>query len=166
MVLLCRILYAFLLLVLQTSWFALFPGYNVTPDFLLLFVVYYAMYIPTKIGTVNGLAVGAIQDIMSATIFGFHILTRTFVAYSIGKLKERVMRENIEAYLAFVLGASVFCRLAYAVLQTFIAGMQVFWLPSYLVATFFYLVINIVMAIPFWFCSKKLEELLIKRNSY
>ncbi|HIU64803.1 MAG TPA: rod shape-determining protein MreD [Candidatus Avacidaminococcus intestinavium] len=166
MALLLRSLVLFFLIVLQTSWFAFFPGYNVTPDFLLLFIVFYAMNTPTKYGALNALGVGLMQDILGATIFGFHILTRTVAAFVIGKMKKRVMKENIEAFLVFATVAGLFCRFSYAILQIIISDMEFFWLPSYLLDSFYYIVLNLVMAVPLWFGIGKIEAFLTKRNSY
>ena len=117
-----------LLLSLQTSWFALFPGNNSTPDFLLLFVVFHAMFSGSNKGAFCGAVVGLVQDVLAPTTFGFHIVTRALVGFFIGETKERVFKDNAQGYFVFVGVASLFVKLTHFVLVLLVAGSVCGWL--------------------------------------
>ena len=155
-----------LLLSLQTSWFALFPGNNFTPDFLLLFVVFHAMFSGSNKGALCGAAVGLVQDALAPTTFGFHIVTRALVGFFIGETKERVFKDNAQGYLVFVGVAGLFIKLAHFVLLLIVTGSASGWIFDYLLGTIAYLVINLLVSLPMWLFLQKLATWLEKRDSY
>lgn len=155
-----------LLLSLQTSWFALFPGNNFTPDFLLLFVVFHAMFSGSNKGAIFGAAVGLVQDALAPTIFGFHIVTRALVGFFIGETKERVFKDNAQGYLVFVGVASLFIKIAHLVLLLIITTSASGWLLNYFWEMILYLVSNLVVSIPMWLILQKIGAWLEKRKSY
>lgn len=155
-----------LLLSLQTSWFALFPGNNLTPDFLLLFVVFHAMVSGSNKGAFFGAFVGLIQDVLAPTTFGFHIVTRALVGFFIGETKERVFKDNAQGYFVFVGAASFFVKIAHLILLLIVTGSVSGWILDYFVGTIFYLVINLIVSLPMWIILQKLGTCLNKRDSY
>lgn len=155
-----------LLLSLQTSWFALFPGNNSTPDFLLLFVVFHAMFSGSNKGAFCGAVVGLVQDVLAPTTFGFHIVTRALVGFFIGETKERVFKDNAQGYFVFVGVASLFVKLTHFVLVLLVAGSVSGWLLNYLWGTICYLFINLLVSLPMWFVLQRIGTWLEKRNSY
>ena len=155
-----------LLLSLQTSWFALFPGNNSTPDFLLLFVVFHAMFSGSNKGALCGAAVGLVQDALAPTTFGFHIVTRALVGFFIGETKERVFKDNAQGYFVFVGVASLFVKLTHFVMMLLVAGSASGWLLNYFWGTICYLVLNLLISLPMWFVLQRIGSWLEKRNSY
>ena len=155
-----------LLLSLQTSWFALFPGNNLTPDFLLLFVVFHAMVSGSNKGAIFGAVVGLIQDALSPTTFGFHIVTRALVGFFIGETKERVFKDNAQGYFVFVGVASLFVKSTHFILLLIVTGSVSGWILEYLLGTIFYLVVNLIVSLPMWVILQKLGNWLEKRDSY
>ncbi|MGL5206801.1 MAG: rod shape-determining protein MreD [Acidaminococcaceae bacterium] len=155
-----------LLLSLQTSWFVLFPGNNFTPDFLLLFVVFHAMFSGSNKGTIFGAAVGLVQDVLAPTTFGFHIVTRALVGFFIGETKERVFKDNAQGYCVFVAAASLFVKVTHFVLMMVIAGSAAGWFLDYVWETICYMLLNVLVSLPMWFVLQKIGRWLDKRNSY
>ena len=154
-----------LLLSLQTTWFSFFPGSPSTPDFLLLFVMFHAIYGGSNKGAFCGLLVGFVQDLMTATTFGFHILTRTLIGYFTGKTKERIFKDNIYSYAVFVVIASILIKIVYGLVIFIITPSRSGWFLDYLSGAFFYASCNLLAAFPMWFVLQKIVFWLDKRNN-
>lgn len=154
-----------LLLSLQTTWFSFFPASHSTPDFLLLFVVFHAMYGGSKKGAFCGFLVGLVQDLLTATTFGFHILTRTLIGYFTGKTKERVFKDNVHSYAVFVVVASILIKILHVLVIFIIAESGSGWFLDYVAGAFFYTVFNLLAAFPMWFVLQKIVFWLEKRNN-
>lgn len=159
-------LFLLLLLSLQTSWFAFFPGSTSAPDFLLLFVVFQAMYGGKKHGAFWGLAVGLIQDSLTPGTFGFHVFTRSLAGFVIGAAKERVFKDNIQGYLVFLTAAVLFARTAHLVLLLIIAQSPGVWLGGYLADALRYWLGNLLAGLLLWPVLRKIYNYLEKREKY
>jgi rod shape-determining protein MreD len=155
-----------LLLSLQTSWFALFPGNNLTPDFLLLFVVFHAMFSGSNKGALFGAMVGLVQDVLAPTTFGFHIVTRALVGFFIGETKERVFKDNAQGYFVFVGVASLFVKISHFILLVIVTASVSGWILDYFIGTIFYLFVNLIVSLPMWLVLQKIGTWLEKRDSY
>ncbi|NCD09336.1 MAG: rod shape-determining protein MreD [Negativicutes bacterium] len=159
-------LFLLLLLSLQTSWFSFFPGADSTPDFLLLFVVFQAMYGGSNKGAISGFFVGLVQDALAPTYFGFHIVTRVLIGYFTGETKERVFKDNFQGYAVFVIVASILVKTAHALLLLMVLKSASGWFIDHLLGAMSYIFINLIVSWPTWLALQKISAWLEKRNSY
>lgn len=155
-----------LLLSLQTSWFSFFPGADSTPDFLLLFVVFQAMYSGSNKGAISGFFVGLVQDALAPTTFGFHIVTRVLIGYFTGETKERVFKDNFQGYAVFAIVASILVKTAHALLLLIVLKSGSGWFINHLLEAMSYIFINSIVSWPMWLVLQKISAWLEKRNSY
>lgn len=155
-----------LLLSLQTSWFSFFPEAASTPDFLLLFVVFQAMYGGSNKGAISGFFVGLVQDALAPTTFGFHIVTRALIGYFTGETKERVFKDNFQGYAVFAVVASILVKAAHALLLLIVLRSGSGWFIDHFLGTISYIFINLIVSWPMWLVLQKISAWLAKRSSY
>lgn len=82
-------------------------------DLLLLALYSYALLRGERLGTFTGACVGLLQDAMTVSVFGFHILSRACVGYLIGLTKEKVFKENMTYHVTVIALCSLGLRFAY-----------------------------------------------------
>lgn len=65
------------------------------PDFLLLIVIFNAMFMGTSHGTVVGIMVGLIEDLYVGRFIGLNILAKCAVGAMCGSLSKSIFKENM-----------------------------------------------------------------------
>ena len=100
---------------LQTTVLGIVAVRGVTPDLLLVLLVFLALRRGSMSGQIAGFAGGLLEDLVSLAPLGFHALLRTLVGFSSGAL-HGLIRTSAIAVPVLILGASVVKGLASAVL--------------------------------------------------
>ncbi|MEG1726562.1 MAG: rod shape-determining protein MreD [Acidaminococcaceae bacterium] len=162
------LIWPFLLLLflsLQTSWFLLFPGLGGAPDFLLLFLVFFAMMQGSNKGLGCGLVLGLVQDVLVLPTFGFHLLSRGLVGYLVGQTKERISKEHVYSYVLLVVLVSIFVKLAYFVVLLVLAGGQIMQLGHFPGEFLIYVAQNAALAFPLWWLLSWLHLWVERHNN-
>ena len=100
---------------LQTTALGIVAVRGVTPDLLLILLVFLALRRGSMSGQIAGFAGGLLEDLVSLAPFGFHALVRTLVGYSSGML-HGLIRTSAVAVPLLIFTASVVKGLASALL--------------------------------------------------
>ena len=100
---------------LQTTVLGIVAVHGVTPDLLLILLVFLALRRGSMSGQIAGFAGGLLEDLVSLAPLGFHALVRTVVGFSSGML-HGLIRTSAIAVPVLILGASVVKGLASAFL--------------------------------------------------
>ncbi len=82
------------LVVLQVALGSYLEIEQVKPDFFLLSVLLVAMRRGSVAAVVWGVAAGLVQDVLSAGIIGFNVLTKPALGYGVGLLRSRLDFDN------------------------------------------------------------------------
>ena len=89
------ILFSFLALILQIKFKLIFTGIDIVPDFLLLVVVFSALFSGTKTGILMGLILGFIQDIYLGGFFGLYTIIKAIAGGLTGIMEGKIYKKNI-----------------------------------------------------------------------
>ena len=100
---------------LQTTVLGIAAVRGVTPDLLLILLVFLALRRGSMSGQIAGFAGGLLEDLVSLAPLGFHALVRTLVGFSSGML-HGLIRTSAVAVPVLIFGASVIKGLASAFL--------------------------------------------------
>ena len=100
---------------LQTTVLGIVAVRGVTPDLLLILLVFLALRRGSMSGQIAGFSGGLLEDLVSLAPLGFHALVRTLVGFSAGTL-HGLIRTSATAVPVLILGASVVKGLASAFL--------------------------------------------------
>ena len=100
---------------LQTTVLGIVAVRGVTPDLLLILLVFLALRRGSMSGQIAGFAGGLLEDLVSLAPLGFHALVRTLVGFSAGML-HGLIRTSAIAVPVLIFGASVVKGLASAFL--------------------------------------------------
>ncbi len=153
------------LLGLQSTWFKLFNSAQ-APDLLLLFVLLYSLDAGEKHGAICGFCVGAIQDVLTFSLFGFHIVTRCLVGLVVGASRGSVFKDRPITFVMLVGLTSVVIKVVYTVVLM-LFNWEIFNVSTLLVNSGKYLLWNLVCALPVWFIYNIAKEWLWqKENPY
>jgi len=154
-----------LLYTLQTHWFMFFESTQ-SPDLLLLFVLMYALDTGGKEGAGCGLMVGILQDVVTFSFFGYHIITRTLLGFLVGSAREKIFRDRIYTFIILVVMASFIVKLVYGVTLC-IYTHELIPLGRFLLSTFKYVGWNILCALPVWILYRIVREIMERKfNPY
>jgi rod shape-determining protein MreD len=80
---------------------------EVSPDFMLLLVAYFAMHRKPGHGAIAGFMVGFLQDLYNPELLGLNALTKSIVGYGIAFVASKVERSNLLLIVALI-GAAAF----------------------------------------------------------
>ena len=100
---------------LQTTVLGIVAVRGVTPDLLLILLVFLALRRGSMSGQIAGFAGGLLEDLVSLAPLGFHALVRTLVGFSSGTL-HGLIRTSAIAVPVLIFGASVVKGMASAFL--------------------------------------------------
>ena len=138
---------AFVVLVLQTTSLGFFGG-NLFFDLPLLFIYSIGLFYGARAGLLCGLAFGLLQDMSSAEVFGFCLLTRGLIGYGIGSIKEMIFKNNYGYHVLIVGGLSLLLRSLYAIPVLWLSGFGTTALAGYLQDSLLYCLGNMLLTLP------------------
>ncbi|MBU1043801.1 MAG: rod shape-determining protein MreD [Candidatus Omnitrophica bacterium] len=99
---------------------------TIKPDFVLLMVIFFALYKGQKQGMFYGMLVGIVVDALSGGVIGINSFSLGFIGYICGLLKERVYINHFLTKFLVGLAASLVYLIVY-----FVLGKQFFSLPGF-----------------------------------
>lgn len=143
------VLFLFLLLlqgagsVFYTGWLAF--------DLPLLGLYCYSLLRGQEHGAIMGAGIGFLQDAMTISVFGFHILSRTLLGFIIGKMKEKVFKENHSYHIAVIGLVCLGLRFCYWWLELIRNGGHWNVLGGFVWDSLGYCVGNMLMVVPMVF---------------
>lgn len=154
-----------ILLVLQSTWFMFFNSAQ-APDLLLLFVLLYSLDAGAKDGALCGLCVGALQDILTISLFGFHSITRLLIALFVGASHGSVFKDRPTTFVMLVGIVSIFIKVVYAIVLM-LYNWEIFNVSLLVINSIKYVLWNLLCALPVWFVYNVIKEWLWqKANPY
>ena len=97
----------------QTTWLGLFSFGGVTPDLILVWVVYCGVRYSRTSGLGAGIALGLIQDSLSGGLLGVNTLSKGLIAYFFSTLKDKFFVEGVIPIGIFLVFSSIFDGLVF-----------------------------------------------------
>ncbi len=108
-----QILIAVFLFSAQTTWLELFSFGGVTPDLILIWVVYCGVRYSRTSGLGTGVALGLTQDSLSGSLLGVNTLSKSLIAYFFSTLKDKFFVEGMIPIGIFLIVSSIFDGLVF-----------------------------------------------------
>lgn len=144
---------------LQTTFIPIVPIKEITPDLIVIIVVYFSLSVGKNKGIGIGFGVGFVQDCLSAVPTGINVLSKGIIGFGIGGLKDKILSENLISQCSFTFLASIVDSLMVLfVSKLFLLG-DFNLLPS--IGLVFYKALYTVSICPFciivlnWLCSSR-----------
>jgi rod shape-determining protein MreD len=97
----------------QTTWLKLFSFGGVTPDLILVWVVYCGVRCSRASGIGTGITLGLIQDSLSGGLLGVNTLSKGLIAYFFSTLKDKFFVEGVVPIGIFLVLSSFFDGLVF-----------------------------------------------------
>lgn len=108
-----QVLVAIVLFSAQTTWLELFSFGGVTPDLILVWVVYCGVRCSHAGGIGAGITLGLIQDSLSGGLLGVNTLSKGLIAYFFSTLKDKFFVEGVIPIGIFLVFSSIFDGLVF-----------------------------------------------------
>jgi rod shape-determining protein MreD len=108
-----QVLIAIFLFSAQTTWLELFSFGGVTPDLILVWVVYCGVRCSRVDGIGTGITLGLIQDSLSGGLLGVNTLSKGLIAYFFSTLKDKFFVEGVVPIGIFLVLSSFFDGLVF-----------------------------------------------------
>lgn len=108
-----QVLIAVFLFSAQTTWLELFSFGGVTPDLILVWVVYCGIRYSRTGGIGTGIALGLVQDSLSGGLLGVNTLSKGLIAYVFSTLKGKFYVEGVVPIGIFLVCSSIFDGLVF-----------------------------------------------------
>ena len=102
---------------IQTNWPEWLRFQDVSPDIIIVLVVYFAIAFGEERAMFTGLIGGLYQDVAVNTTLGHHVLCYVFVGYTMGRLATRLISEHAAVKTGLVLVASFFQGMFFITIQ-------------------------------------------------
>ncbi|MGV7221819.1 MAG: rod shape-determining protein MreD [Nitrospinales bacterium] len=97
----------------QTALFPLLSLNEVTPSLILIFAVYCAINFRESRGIMMCMLIGLVQDCLSGGLLGINTLSKSLIAYSLYKVRDKVVVEGAIPVGCFIILASLFDGMIY-----------------------------------------------------
>ncbi len=159
------LLWALLLLglyTLQTSWFLFFHT-SQSPDLLLVLLLLTTLEEGPKGGLSLGFVIGALQDVISFSFFGYHIVTRTLLGGMIGLMRGNIFKDQLPTFAVVVALVSIMVKAFHLAFLMFYQG-EIFSLWPFVLDAGKYVGWNVVCSVPMWIISRVIIEILKRRQ--
>ena len=108
-----QVVVAIVLFSAQTTWLELFSFGGVTPDLILVWVVYCGVRCSRTGGLGAGITLGLIQDSLSGGLLGVNTLSKGLIAYFFSTLKDKFFVEGVIPIGIFLVFSSIFDGLVF-----------------------------------------------------
>ena len=146
---------------IQSTVWPLLPFGTVTPNFLMVLTVSFALMHGSRSGVLTGFVSGLLVDIMYGSLIGMNALLFMLAGYLTGKVYQVFFDDDIKAPLLLV-GISQFCYgIIYYIIQ-FIFGTRhefgAYMLKAFLPELIYTLIITVLIYWIFYKINKKLQE--------
>ena len=109
---------------MQTTFLGIFSFGGVTPDLILIVVVYCGINFAKKSGIGLSVLVGFIQDCLSGSLLGVNTLSKGLVGIFFSALKDKIIVEGGLAISFFIFCTSLFDGMIYFIAMTSLMGAE------------------------------------------
>ena len=109
---------------IQTTFLEIFSFGGVTPDLILIVVVYCGINFTKNSGIGLSALVGFIQDCLSGSILGVNTLSKGLVGIFFSALKDKIIVEGVLAISFFIFCTSLLDGMIYFIAMTSLMGVQ------------------------------------------
>lgn len=143
-------------LILEAGIFVQYRPFGVIPDLLLIVFICGALIRGSLFGIKVGIAVGMIQDLLVGNM-GVSILINIFLAYLVGSLEGKVVKEQILVPIFIVFGSTFMHELLYLFLsERLILSVPLLWALRAKILPL--AAMNALLIIPYYFVLYRLER--------
>lgn len=146
----------------QTSWFHFFNTTQ-SPDLLLIFILLVALEQGGKGGALMGFGIGALQDVVTFSFFGYHIITRMLLGIVAGAIRGNIFKDQLPTFLVLTAIASAVVKIIHVIFIMLYQGEFLSTWP-FIIDMLKYMGWNVVCAIPMWIGSKVYVEIMRRRE--
>lgn len=145
--------------ILSTTVFQYLRIGGVSPNFMIMIIVAFALLRGSKEGALIGAFAGALYDIVFGMVFGATVITYSMIGYMCGKLNKNYYRENFIMPFACTLVSSLFSSLSSIFLYLMRGRTNVaFFLTNRLIPELIYTVtLSLVVYQLMYLINEKLE---------
>ncbi len=147
----------------QTHWFMFFRSTQ-APDLLLLFLLLFSLDRGGKSGARCGFFIGVLQDVVTFTFFGYHMITRLFLGLFLGANKEKIFKDRLVTFFVLVAIISIFMKIVTTVFVMLYQG-HMFPLVPVLLSTVKYMGWNLLCSIPMWIIYRIIRDYIGQREN-
>ncbi|MFA5535823.1 MAG: rod shape-determining protein MreD [Bacillota bacterium] len=116
----------FLSLTLETTVFDLFTFYGAKPDFLLILVLFYALFRGSIAGAKIGFIFGLAEDLLLGRFVGLNAATKMLIGYLAGFGERKLFKDNLILPLLVVFIGSILSHLIYIFFFSLVSGLNQF----------------------------------------
>ena len=109
------------LLVIQGAVTVFYQGW-LSFDLLLVGLYAFTLIYEEYWGALAGLGIGLCQDALTMGLFGFHLLTRTALAYGVGKINKQINEDQLKYHLGMMFAGTLLIQIFYSLLEMFLSG--------------------------------------------
>ncbi|MCI2109957.1 MAG: rod shape-determining protein MreD [Acidaminococcaceae bacterium] len=156
-------LLALLLFAVQIHWFMFFSSTQ-APDLLLLFLLLFSLDTGGRRGARCGFFIGTLQDVVTFSFFGYHMITRLLLGFLIGSSRERIFKDKIATFFVLVAVVSIFLKIVTAIFLMLYRGHMFPWGPI-LSGTLKYMGWNLLCSVPMWIIFRILRDYIGRREN-
>lgn len=143
------IILPWLAIFLQSTFFSTYSIKGTTPDLVLVFVTFFALFNKVEKGTAYAFACGLLEDLYMGRFIGLNALSKGLTAYILGRVQGNVFKENIFVGLLSVLIATALNSLFLFLLS--IVVFEVFHIDAGMLNSILYqAAYNAVVAVPLY----------------
>lgn len=100
-------------IIMQSTLFAHIAIAGVTPDIILILVVFYSIFQGPKKGAIFGCALGLLEDIILGRFIGMNALTKGLTAGLVGWFAQRAFKENLLVPIISLFSGSIINELLF-----------------------------------------------------
>jgi rod shape-determining protein MreD len=108
-----QILIVIILFSIQTTLLEIFSIGGVIPDLALIWVVYCAVHCSRTMGIGSGIVMGILQDSLSGGLLGLNTLSKSFIAFFFGVLRDKFFVEGVVPVAFYLVVSSLFDGLVF-----------------------------------------------------
>jgi len=159
------IILPWLAIFLQSTFFSAYPIKGTTPDLVLVFVTFFALFNPVEKGTAYAFACGLLEDLYMGRFIGLNALSKGLTAFILGQVQGNVFKENIFVGILSVLITTVLNSLFLFLLSLMV--FDVFHLDTGMITSIIYQVTyNALVAVPLyiWYYNSAKSGVLRNRG--
>lgn len=113
---------SFLCIILQNTVFNVWSVAGGKPDFILIFVVFFAIFRGTVQGGLLGLGLGLLEDLMIGRFIGINALCKGIIGYAVGAAEKRLYKDNFLVPIVSLVVASLVNSALYFLLSNLIGS--------------------------------------------
>ena len=147
---------------IQTTFLEIFSFGGVTPDLILIVVVYCGINFTKNSGIGLSALVGFIQDCLSGSILGVNTLSKGLVGIFFSALKDKIIVEGVLAISFFIFCTSLLDGMIYFIAMTSLMGVQ-FKVDFFFSQVLLFAVCNIVTGLFLFYILDKIRPWVHRR---